>query len=317
MTVESGLVTPSSDPMRLPRFEVPGGGAASLASALDRLFTGPVAAPAAAIAVAPTASQGQAREDLDALDEAWEVNDTLSREDYAARRVVVSARPQFVIIDPSSRCNARCLMCPVSFRAPGDNGEDLTPAMFDRLAPLVPTASHVNLFSSGEPTISRHIVRMIHEVRRLSGRRTKVCMSTNGKRLPEPVIEALIAPKAGLQFSVDGGTREVFEHIRRGIKFDDLLKSLELAQRLKGDRPYLSCRSRRPCRSGTSTTWRTSSISQKNTGSSMSSSMTRIRRCWRKSRFCSTRRTGRPSRRSFRRLTRQASPIRTGCTSED
>jgi MoaA/NifB/PqqE/SkfB family radical SAM enzyme len=42
----------------------------------------------------------------------------------------------------------------------------------------------------------------------------------------------------GLQFSVDGGIPEVFEAIRRGIAFDQLCRSLELANARRGASRY-------------------------------------------------------------------------------
>ena len=61
-----------------------------------------------------------------------------------------------------------------------------------------------------------------------------IWVSTNGKRLPPDVPEILAAPGMGLQFSVDGGTKEVFEPIRRGITFEQLCHSLAMASERRG-----------------------------------------------------------------------------------
>ena len=222
VTVRTGIVSADADPMRLPRLEVPNASAEELAALLDGLFASPV----------QTRSLPADGADV------WERNDRLAHAELAAGAVRLESLPQFVIIDPSSRCNARCVMCPVSFRAPGDTGTDLAAEIFEKLTPLLPSASQINLFSSGEPTIARGIVRMVSDVRRTSDARTQVCVSTNGKRVPDAFVRELIAPHTGLQFSVDGGTREVFEEVRRGIRFDDLLGSLSLAQRMKGSLPF-------------------------------------------------------------------------------
>ena len=222
VTVEPGLVTSASDPMRLPRLEVAGGDDAVLAAAIDRAFSG---------AARPAVTR--------AAGNAWADNDRRLRQEHAGGQLVLGARPQFVIIDPSSRCNARCVMCPVSFRAPGDRGMDLPPAVFEKVAALIPTAAQVNLFSSGEPTIARDIERVVTEARRRRDpQATTIWLSTNGKRLPASVLETVMAPGMGLQFSVDGGSKEVFEAIRRGITFEELCRSLALAQRRKGALPY-------------------------------------------------------------------------------
>jgi peptidoglycan/xylan/chitin deacetylase (PgdA/CDA1 family)/MoaA/NifB/PqqE/SkfB family radical SAM enzyme/GT2 family glycosyltransferase len=235
-TVEPGLVTAATDAMRLPRLEVADGDAAALAASLERAFAGEaVRSPTGMSHMAEPAGAGVA---TDARDRAWEENDRAARHEYEQGATRLSARPQFLIVDPSSRCNARCVMCPVSFRAPGDRGVDLARAIFDKIAPLIATASQVNLFSTGEPTIARDIEHFVAETRRLANGRTVVWLSTNGKRLPPALLEPLVAPRMGLQFSVDGGTKEVFEPIRRGIGFEELRASLALAQRRRGALRY-------------------------------------------------------------------------------
>jgi MoaA/NifB/PqqE/SkfB family radical SAM enzyme len=168
----------------------------------------------------------------------WGLNDQRSRHELEAGRVVLQARPQFLIIDPTSRCDARCVMCPVSFREPSNRGRDLPEVLFDKIRPIIHAASHINLFATGEPTLAKHLPRFIDETLRQAGPGAQIWISTHGKRLTPEVLEALEDPRVGLQFSVDGGSKEVFEAIRRGIKFDQLCRSLALVDALRGDRAY-------------------------------------------------------------------------------
>ena len=168
----------------------------------------------------------------------WARNDALSREEYAGRRLVLASRPQFLIVDPTSRCNARCVMCHVSFRPPSDHGADLPRAVFEKIAPVLFAAKHINLFATGEPTIAKDILFFIEEARKRSHETAQIWVCTNGKQLPDAVLDRLADPRMGLQFSVDGGSREVFEIIRRGISFDQLCRSLELANARRGANLY-------------------------------------------------------------------------------
>ena len=168
----------------------------------------------------------------------WTKNDALSREEYAAGKTVLASRPQFLIVDPTSKCNARCVMCHVSFRPPSEHGNDLPLAVFEKIAPILFAARHINLFATGEPTIARDILFFLDETRRRSHETAQIWICTNGKRLPGEVLDRLADPRMGLQFSVDGGTREVFEAIRRGITFEQLCASLERATARRGDSPY-------------------------------------------------------------------------------
>jgi MoaA/NifB/PqqE/SkfB family radical SAM enzyme len=163
-------------------------------------------------------------------------NRDLAHREHAAGLATLRARPQFLVIDPTSRCNARCVMCHVSFRPRGVKGVDLAPELYDAVAPVVPLALHINLFSTGEPTIAPDIVHLLEETRRRAHPETTVWLCTNGKRVPEAVLDRVMRPGMGLQFSVDGGTKEVFEAIRRGITFEQMCHSLETAHRRRGGR---------------------------------------------------------------------------------
>lgn len=168
----------------------------------------------------------------------WRHNEALARREYRQRRDKLAARPRFLIIDPTSRCTARCVMCPQTFRNPADRGSDLPRAVFSAIAPVIPLAAHINLFSTGEPTLAADLAFFLKETSRRSNRQAKIWLSTNGKFIPPAVLELLQAPNLGLQFSVDGGTREVFEAIRPGVSFAELCHTLELASRRRGARPY-------------------------------------------------------------------------------
>jgi len=162
------------------------------------------------------------------------VNRNLARHERQQGQTVLAARPQFLIIDPTSRCNARCVMCPQSFRAPGQRGVDLPRTIFDKVSPVIAGAAHINLFSTGEPTLAHDLVFLMREALRRSNRRAPIWISTNGKHLLAPaLLDVLRLPQMGLQFSVDAGSKELFETIRRGIGFNQLCASLDQARRLK------------------------------------------------------------------------------------
>jgi peptidoglycan/xylan/chitin deacetylase (PgdA/CDA1 family)/glycosyltransferase involved in cell wall biosynthesis/MoaA/NifB/PqqE/SkfB family radical SAM enzyme len=239
VTVDAGLVTAATGWMRVPRVEVPAGDEATLHALLGRWFSDGNGDAISAPFLRASAVDGASGSGAPFLrDRKYVANERLAREESQAGAVVLRSRPRFLIVDPSSRCNARCVMCPVSFRPPEDHGQDVSPEVLERLAPVVPTASHVNLFSSGEPTVARHIAGLVRQVGALANPRAVIWLSTNGKRLPDSFLDCLDSPQVGLQFSVDGGTKEVFEAIRRGITFEQLLHSLDCVRARRGSRPY-------------------------------------------------------------------------------
>src|SRR3990172_3516606 len=117
----------------------------------------------------------------------WAKNNRLARKEYLARKLVLKSKPQFLIIDPTSRCNARCVMCYQSFRAPAERGEDLPLSVFNKVKSFIPLASHINLFSTGEPSLAKEMVFLLKEVQKRSNSQAAICISTNGKHLPPQV----------------------------------------------------------------------------------------------------------------------------------
>ena len=214
VTTDEGLLTQATDPLQLPRVEVRNLGLTAFAARVDNLFQ----------SVQPTA-----------LPDAWSRNHWRSSTELGQGRTALASLPQFLIIDPTSRCNARCVMCPVSFRQPGDRGVDLARSLFDKLRPVLPVASHVNLFASGEPTIAPEIESLIEATAQEAAPHAQVWLSTNGKAVSEALIDLLVSRGIGIQFSVDGGTPSVFEAIRRGITFEQLTRSLELVRARRGE----------------------------------------------------------------------------------
>jgi MoaA/NifB/PqqE/SkfB family radical SAM enzyme len=110
--------------------------------------------------------------------------------------------------------------------------------VFEKIAPVLFAAKHINLFATGEPTIAMDILFFIEEAKKRSHETAQIWVCTNGKQLPDAVLDRLADPRMGLQFSVDGGSREVFETIRRGISFDQLCRSLEMANVRRGSNRY-------------------------------------------------------------------------------
>jgi MoaA/NifB/PqqE/SkfB family radical SAM enzyme/peptidoglycan/xylan/chitin deacetylase (PgdA/CDA1 family) len=217
VTVNPVEVRSGAYPLLLPRFEVTATNVADMVNIL-----------------APNAGRMIPRLPVPSMRE----NTALNNREHQDQKSVLNSRPQFLIIDPSSRCTARCVMCPQSFRQPGDLGTDLSLECFAQVEEVIPAAVHINLFSSGEPTLAPDLEFFIARTRQHADRQTQIWLGTNGKFLPPEILDLLFDHRMGLQFSVDGGSREVFESIRRGISFAELCATLEQVCRARGSRPF-------------------------------------------------------------------------------
>lgn len=133
--------------------------------------------------------------------------------------------PPAVGVEINNGCNINCVMCEThsASRPIGEMDLDMFREALDQLEAV--HCKTLTYHTVGEPTIHHRfadILRISHE------RGFEVMLSTNGL-LIHRYIDALVRwPVAVIRFSVDGATRETYERIRVGGKFDRLLDNLDL-----------------------------------------------------------------------------------------
>ncbi len=161
-------------------------------------------------------------------------------------------RPYTIVLDLTERCNLKCVMCYFSgvdrlrFH-PYDRelgGRGLLPVeVFEKIAAdLFPRAWRVALGCAAEPMIHPRF----REILAIAGRYRvpDLWFPTNLLALTESTAEAMVdAGVTTVAASIDGVTRETYETIRVGGRWDRLISRLELLNRVKrergSDRPRL------------------------------------------------------------------------------
>lgn len=132
-------------------------------------------------------------------------------------------------LEPSYVCNLDCLMCQRHARAHKQGVMSM--GSFMRLQPYFHKFQNVVLTGVGEPTINAQLPEM---VRLVSEAGAKPCMTTNGTLLNEAMIRALLeGGLAHCTFSIDGGTRETYERIRVGAKWEEVLGNARLFNEMR------------------------------------------------------------------------------------
>ncbi len=137
-------------------------------------------------------------------------------------------RPRFVQMEPVGRCNLRCRMCPVTYRADAQPGSP--PALLDfdtfrRLLDGFPEAEELQLQGLGEPMMHPRFFDM---VRHAAARGIAVSTNTNLTLLtPRRARECVTSGLAFLHASIDGASAGTYEYIRRGASFDKVLRNLD------------------------------------------------------------------------------------------
>lgn len=159
---------------------------------------------------------------------------------YMQQKTVCSHLPVFLWIEPTNKCNLKCLMCPNRLNPQNKLGFmdfELFKKIIDEVSDF---ACGIHLFLGGESLLHKYIFKMI---RYASDKGIKVALDTNATILNEDKSRKLL--NAGidyLSFSFDGYDKDTYEKIRVNAKFDVTLKNvinfLKIKKELGKKHPY-------------------------------------------------------------------------------
>jgi len=140
-----------------------------------------------------------------------------------------------IIMDQNNRCNLKCRMCGFSdSRVDALPKYDLPRWLFDSIASqLFPLANYVQFSCMTEPFMTRDFPERLDAARLFAVPFSDVI--TNGTMLTDRTLDALIDARISrLTVSVDGGTKAVYEYIRVGANFEQVIRNIRRfqAQRL-------------------------------------------------------------------------------------
>jgi len=137
--------------------------------------------------------------------------------------------PLHVLIEPTSLCNIRCVMCfqvDKSFTKPEFMGR----MPIDRFKKIVDEVRReggkaITLASRGEPTLHKDLPEML-SILNNSGILDKK-LNTNAIKLTESISNAILSNNINeVVFSVDAGTKETYESIRKGGVFEEVVENI-------------------------------------------------------------------------------------------
>jgi radical SAM protein with 4Fe4S-binding SPASM domain len=152
---------------------------------------------------------------------------------YKLKIVKLPYLPLALWIEPTNKCNLKCVMCPNSVIAQDKLGFmdfHLYQKIIDENKSYL---SYIILCLSGESLLHPDLPRMIDYAKKNN---IKTYLSTNATVLTKSLSEKII--KAGLDwinFSFDGCTKEIYEKVRINAKFDITLKNVIDFLKIKKD----------------------------------------------------------------------------------
>jgi len=151
------------------------------------------------------------------------------------RKKIVSDFPVYLLIEPASTCNLRCVMCfqvdKTFTRKPYMGLMDM--GLFREVVDQAVSGGTqaVTLASRGEPTLHPQLGEMLEY---LAGKFIEVKLTTNATKLTEKLCHQILETGVNmLVLSVDAHTKSVYEDIRVRGKFDDVEKNIRMFHRIR------------------------------------------------------------------------------------
>lgn len=153
---------------------------------------------------------------------------------------IIDFMPYIADIEPNSRCNFRCTMCQVSDWK-GARAADMTYEQLVDLYNQNPMFTEVKLHGMGEPFLHPRYTEMVAF---LSEKDVWVRTSTNGSLLHKNNnYKKLIDAEIGeVQCSLDGATADIYQSIRVGGNFDDVVNNFTILNKYANQKSRLYTR---------------------------------------------------------------------------
>jgi len=151
-----------------------------------------------------------------------------------AMQLACRSFPPIVRVETTNACNAKCIICPHSeLKRPIVRMDD---ELFDRIIEECSgrRVREMHLHNFGEPLLDKKLEERVKAAKQAGLRKVKIF--SNGALLNESRAAGLI--EAGLdeiKISFDGASREEFEHIRRPLRYDEVVENIKQLVRLRNE----------------------------------------------------------------------------------
>lgn len=169
-----------------------------------------------------------------------ELNADIAVRSFKAGRGLALHRPVDIYLQVASACNLDCYMCaehnrPEEWRH-GRGLKSLSPELFAKIEREVfPYAKRLTIGVGGEPTISKHFPDYLQRAKDAG---LDVHVMTNGSMInTDKKAELLVRCTKSIEVSVDGASKETYERIRIGGKWDRLVSNLQRIKRVREGMP--------------------------------------------------------------------------------
>lgn len=143
--------------------------------------------------------------------------------DYINGRAVQNGLPEYIQIETTSYCNARCIMCR-HYYAGNKEAKHLDFNSVSDICSVLDICYVVGLQGMGEPFLHPYFSDIIEKY---ISHGVKISATTNLSILDDKILDLIKNHFASIHISCDGACKETFEAIRKGLNFDTVYSNMK------------------------------------------------------------------------------------------
>jgi len=159
-------------------------------------------------------------------------NKELNEKEFADENVVLESKPTKLMLVPTSRCNIKCIMCDRVMHENEIPYKDLR-----KVYAIFEYVENIDL-QGGEPFLLNYFESFFKDL--LQFKHLKVSILTNGLLIDERWADLLLDGNVSLSFSIDSVVKSTYEYIRRGARYADVIRNIELINKKSLSKKRLS-----------------------------------------------------------------------------
>ena len=155
------------------------------------------------------------------------INDAKIFLSYMKKDIVLNTMPNYLQLEMTSFCNARCIMCPHIYQG-NKHAEHLPMKNFGKIKEILPYIEVAVLHGNGEPFMNPYIEDYLNIYKSYD---IQVSACTNLSIFNDRLACLVNESFSDLRISCDACERETYESIRKGLSFDQLIKKLKILKK--------------------------------------------------------------------------------------
>ena len=159
-------------------------------------------------------------------------NSLLNFIEYSTKKSLLKSLPQNLSVAVTGACNIDCLMC-TAYKSSWVLSEKTK----NEIIELLPYLYNIK-WLGGEPLLYKDLSRLMDIANENNVQQHLV---TNGLLLNENIIRKIIDYNVFMQVSVDAPNKSLYEYIRKGASFKNLLDNFELFNKFTKNKEYHFC----------------------------------------------------------------------------